>query len=72
MLFNRDFGFLKILSKNEALAIFKKYSDRQLMGFELFEVAIFDLFKKAYPGDKNQGWSALMIDSEQNYHTKLK
>lgn len=36
MLFNRDFGLLSKLKKNDFLAIFKKYSERQLMGFELF------------------------------------
>lgn len=40
MVFNRDFGFLKTLKKDEIHNLFKKYSERQLMGFELFEIAL--------------------------------
>lgn len=64
MLFNRDFGFIKELGKNNVLAVFKKYSDKQLMGFELFEVALYQIFKKVYPNDRNEGWRTLCIETD--------
>ena len=35
-MFNRDFGFLKTLKKSDAHGLFKKYSEKQMMSYELF------------------------------------
>lgn len=71
MMFNRDFGFLKYLKKDQIHGLFKKYSDRQAMSFELFEVAVMEVFRKSCKS-KEEGWKILMIDSEENYLMKMK
>lgn len=71
MMFNRDFGFLKYIKKEEIHGLFKKYSERQMMSFELFEVAILEVFRRSCKS-KEEGWKILMIDSEDNYILKMK
>lgn len=42
------------------------------MSYELFEVALLEIFKKVFPGDKKEGWKVLSVDTEENYHNKMK
>lgn len=71
MMFNRDLGFLKYLKKDEIHGIFKKYSSKQMMSFELFEVALLEVFRRSCKS-KEEGWRILMIDTEENYLSRMK
>lgn len=71
MIFNKDFGFMKYLRKDDIHGLFKKCSDKQMMSFEMFEVAILEVFRRSCK-TREEGWRILMVDCEENYEMKMK